>query len=294
VEHDAELRRIAAEQWPDHDWAAAEVLHGAFHVVMIPPDDRVVLRVVTGTGFAARCEREVDVIRTLTAVELPLPVPELLAGPIISGDWSAYVIGRIPGEPLAAEELEPVPTGDYRQILDDLGQVDPSRLGDLPAPRSWCGGDGWPGIVEHDLAPLLPAEAGQAALRAVDDLLGAELPGRRTVCHGDFGPHNILWHNRRPVGLIDWDHACLGDPAIDVAPLISWHGVGALETVFDRSLLRRAMIHRATLSLQVAAAAQLVDSADLRDHALGNFAARLAGGTLYDPDGRRPADLRPV
>ncbi|GAB3915463.1 phosphotransferase [Microlunatus endophyticus] len=294
MEHDVGLTGIAAEQWPDHDWPAAEVLHGAFHVVMIPPGDDVVLRVVTGRGFDARCTREVGIVRTLAATILPLPVPKLLADPITTAEWSAYLVSRLPGRPLDTEDSDPVPTEDYRQILYGFAQLDPSRLADLPTPRSWCGGDEWPGIVEHDLVPLLPPEARQGALRAIDDLLAAELPASQTFCHGDFGPHNILWQNRMPTGLIDCDHACLGDRAIDVAPLISWHGVRALEAVFDRTLLRRAMTHRATLSLQVAAAAHLVDSTALRDHALGNFTQRLESGRLYDPQGRQPADLRPV
>jgi hypothetical protein len=27
------------------------------------------------------------------------------------------------------------------------------------------------------------------------------------VCHGDFGPWNIVWQGPHPVGIIDWDHA---------------------------------------------------------------------------------------
>ncbi|GAB4005832.1 phosphotransferase [Glycomyces albus] len=27
------------------------------------------------------------------------------------------------------------------------------------------------------------------------------------VCHGDFGPWNLVWRGDRPVGLIDWDYA---------------------------------------------------------------------------------------
>lgn len=34
------------------------------------------------------------------------------------------------------------------------------------------------------------------------------------ICHGDFGPWNIVWNGIRPVGLLDWDYAYPGD-AID-------------------------------------------------------------------------------
>ncbi|MFB6893004.1 phosphotransferase enzyme family protein [Kitasatospora sp. NPDC056327] len=32
-------------------------------------------------------------------------------------------------------------------------------------------------------------------------------PGEPVVCHGDFGPWNVVWRGRRPVGIIDWDFA---------------------------------------------------------------------------------------
>ncbi len=37
------------------------------------------------------------------------------------------------------------------------------------------------------------------------------------ICHGDFGPWNIVWRGRRPVGLIDWDFAHPAPPLHDVA-----------------------------------------------------------------------------
>lgn len=80
----------------------------------------------------------------------------------------------------------------------------------------------------------------------------------------------------------------MGDPAVDVAPLIGAYGAVAVAEVAGPALLRRALIHRATLSLQVAAAAELVGDAPLRDHALANLEARVRAGTLWDPDGSVP------
>jgi hypothetical protein len=42
---------------------------------------------------------------------------------------------------------------------------------------------------------------------------GAPAPGEG-VCHGDFGPWNVVWHQGQPVGIIDWDFAGPG-PALD-------------------------------------------------------------------------------
>ncbi|MEE6257064.1 aminoglycoside phosphotransferase family protein [Plantactinospora sonchi] len=37
------------------------------------------------------------------------------------------------------------------------------------------------------------------------------------VCHGDFGPWNLVWDGTRPVGIVDWDQAVPARPVFDVA-----------------------------------------------------------------------------
>ncbi|WP_234439948.1 phosphotransferase [Streptomyces bicolor] len=32
-------------------------------------------------------------------------------------------------------------------------------------------------------------------------------PGGDVICHGDFGPWNVVWQGQRPVGLVDFDFA---------------------------------------------------------------------------------------
>ncbi|MCX4762953.1 aminoglycoside phosphotransferase family protein [Streptomyces sp. NBC_01275] len=39
----------------------------------------------------------------------------------------------------------------------------------------------------------------------------------QVVCHGDFGPWNVVWQGIRPVGIIDWDFAHPAPPLHDVA-----------------------------------------------------------------------------
>jgi hypothetical protein len=79
------------------------------------------------------------------------------------------------------------------------------------------------------------------------------------------------------------DHACWGDVAIDIAPLVAAFGAAQAAEFVDRPTVYRAMIHRASLPLQVASAAEITGDTKLRDHALRNFSSRLERGTLYDP-----------
>ena len=49
-------------------------------------------------------------------------------------------------------------------------------------------------------------------LRRYHDAFGDDV-----VCHGDFGPWNLVWREGLPVGLIDFDRAYRGDASEDVA-----------------------------------------------------------------------------
>jgi aminoglycoside phosphotransferase (APT) family kinase protein len=49
-------------------------------------------------------------------------------------------------------------------------------------------------------------------LRRCHDALGDP-----TVCHGDFGPWNLIWRDELPVGIIDFEHVHRNDQAEDVA-----------------------------------------------------------------------------
>ncbi|GAA4020936.1 aminoglycoside phosphotransferase family protein [Allokutzneria multivorans] len=50
---------------------------------------------------------------------------------------------------------------------------------------------------------------------------GGAGPGE-VICHGDFGPWNVVWERSTPVGLIDFDMAGPGDPLNDVAHALEY------------------------------------------------------------------------
>jgi aminoglycoside phosphotransferase (APT) family kinase protein len=67
--------------------------------------------------------------------------------------------------------------------------------------------------------PALKVTFTDAQLRAVFFLLRRyhDAFADDLICHGDFGPWNLVWRNGMPVGLIDFDDARRGDASEDVA-----------------------------------------------------------------------------
>ncbi|WP_448952465.1 phosphotransferase family protein [Labrys neptuniae] len=67
--------------------------------------------------------------------------------------------------------------------------------------------------------------AGKAIIRSLLtylDRFAARCPNRRSLVHGDFGSNNVLAHEGRITGVIDWSEAMVGDPLYDVANILFW------------------------------------------------------------------------
>jgi aminoglycoside phosphotransferase len=66
------------------------------------------------------------------------------------------------------------------------------------------------------------ASHGRLLRHAHDALAGADLAGgNEVVCHGDAGPHNVVFRGDEAVALIDWEEAAPGERLTDVAD-VAW------------------------------------------------------------------------
>ncbi len=264
--------------WPDLPWVAPTYSHGAFHQVATLGATGVV-RVSFAADHEAQISRQSTVLETVSGVGLKTRIPKLLR--TLSHDtWSAMACTFIEGVHDADRPWHEI-RRHFAGILDDLRSAQVLAAG-LPPARSWCGGEEWPDVVERITADhaYRVRSAAQTVVREVLNLHQAVNPA---LVHGDFGPHNILWDESGTPGLIDFDNACAADPAIDVAPLIGFYGAAKVGEIVDADMLTRAKVHRASLPLQVAAAAALGADHKLQIHALLNFTRRLEAGSLHDP-----------
>lgn len=157
------------------------------------------------------------------AASLPagIPAPRFL-GSFDDGDWIALmfddVAGRSPGQPWRSEELTRV-----LQALADLSQAGtPSPIAlDAEHPRL----GGWQDLSrdEERLAGL--RQFSTWAADRLSMLLDLERDGLGiakgdSLVHCDLYPHNILLTDQR-VYLVDWPHARLGSPIIDLVSVLS-------------------------------------------------------------------------
>ena len=270
----ADLERV----WPELAWDRNRISHGAFHLVACLGSERVV-RVSTGRGHRDRSEAEHANAQAVAEADLPFLTPVASAPPHHTAEWSATVFSYIPGG--ARETLAGPQTRELLiSVLAALAEVDVAQLPQgLREVRAWCGGDGWADLVKECVA-VLPAEFQALAHQLVVDVLTLAPPPRVTLVHGDLGLHNMVFAETQPVGLIDWDNATVGDPAIDVAPFVKQFPLANLAAAFDNDLLARARCHSKTLSLQVAAAARLAGDQNLELHAVTNFHRRALDGSL--------------
>ncbi|MFM9608454.1 aminoglycoside phosphotransferase family protein [Streptomyces niveiscabiei] len=230
-----------ADRFPVHE--------GQFHRVVLGPD-RVVCHARTAAA-ARRLPARAAVLRTIAGLGLGIRTPL----PLAEGD-GCLVLSRIPGAPLEGDAGDEV-ARQYVNLLNALARAGRRARGVLPV-GEW---DGFVTGVRQDLLPLMSAAGRERAAR---ELAALETLPRITsaLVHGDLGRENVLWETAdgapRLSGVIDWDEACLGDPAEDLAAIGASHGEELLGRVLalggwgGPDVVRRIAVIRGTFALQQA------------------------------------------
>jgi Ser/Thr protein kinase RdoA (MazF antagonist) len=144
--------------------------------------------------------------------EIPLAGGALTGNVVRVGD----TVRRPVANPLVREVLERLEEAGFDAAPRWLGVDDRGR-----AVLSWIEGETFtergrmhPYIGDPPDRIVFSAEQVQAVfrlLRRYHDAFGDDV-----ICHGDYGPWNLVWRAGLPAGVIDFDHAHHGDPGEDV------------------------------------------------------------------------------
>jgi Phosphotransferase enzyme family len=194
-----------------------------------------------------------ELLRYLAAVDFPYS-PRVLG---IDGDGHE-VLSYIDGES--------GPAG-WAKVVDDSGLVAMARL-----LREY-----------HEAVAGFRPTAGAAWAARIDSCRAGEL-----VCHGDFGPWNLVWRGTRPVGILDWDYAWPTRPIHDVAYALEYVAPFRDDSECVRSLRYPAPPHRRQRIERFVQAYGLSTTDGLVDEVLGQQQVVLDRARQLAADGRQP------
>lgn len=271
--HDRKLLGIVRDHYPDLSVYSANVASGQFNDALIV-NDELVFRFPRTNDAAAMLAIEVGVLRGLQG-RVPVAVPNPAFTAIDAGSSQPRFMGYwlLPGKPLDRVTLDELWIVD-RPAFARLGQQTGAFLRALH------------GTPAEELALVLPVADDAAFWSRMlaafrDELFGfmrldactvveqtfAEYLGdrdnfawRAALRHGDFGGANLLFDTETKLlsGVIDFGGVALGDPAVDLAATLAFHGRlahamrPAYPGLFAPGPLRRATFYRSTFSLQQA------------------------------------------
>lgn len=232
--------RVDRSEWEVHAGGSAHVVVNVGHVISV--------RIAKNATVCSHVERRTEVLRRLPRFSFASPRP--LTGVVVSHGYTGVGLTWLPGVPHPPGRGDPAV---LHRVLTELAEVDASGFAQyLDRPGQHWGGHRRRHVLIDEVIPRLLPRNQDAALRAVVDL--AALPTvAPTLVHGDLMGHNMLWDGEELTGIIDWDHACLYDPAHDAASLGLWYGWETLREAVSEQVHERARLHARTFPLQAVA-----------------------------------------
>jgi aminoglycoside 2''-phosphotransferase len=246
--------------------SAAQIDHGQYNLVL-QVNDALIFRFPKypdGIQILARETALLNHIQGFTSLAIPNPTFVNLANQAVGMAFVGYPL--IPGEPLWRETFASL--HDPR-IHDTLAQQLGGFLTELHripltselyalAPRSDTAAE-WADIFERILRQLSPHMSPEARTRVAQQFeayLGepSHFSYTPVLKHGDFGTGNILFDasKRAICGVIDFSGASVGDPAYDLAGLVSSYGQAFVRRLgYDQidALWERMMFYHSTFAL---------------------------------------------
>lgn len=218
---------------------------------------------------AAELPRHAALLREVAALELPVPVPSVVAEAVGEPLGRCYVATRmLLGEPLWPEMTEQLDSEAGERLAAQLAALlsalatttlSPTlaRLLGPPRDQAW-----WQDLEQRAsdaLLHLLPPETRARARQELEAAVAAAAEAPVALVQGDLGGRNVLVDlaTGRITGVLDWDSLSLADPAIDLAALSTGLTHAVLARLFTvapdlRDHVRRAHAYAATFGLQEA------------------------------------------
>jgi aminoglycoside phosphotransferase (APT) family kinase protein len=173
---------------------------------------------VKGSRFCGWLANEVCVLDALGATSVPVPAVLGFTEEMDGEQPQAWLLmEHLKGETVRHALFYEHDPAKRAQILFAFGEV-LARIHETPVPDKWIGqGGNWLDLIlvqaEHNL------NNGEVkALAGLLEQLKKNKPAtfRQTLIHGDYTIDNVIVHNGKVSGVIDWSGSAFGDPRYDV------------------------------------------------------------------------------
>jgi len=242
---------------------------GQYNDILIVNDD-LIFRFPRHAEEIEKLEKEIALLDQIRSA-LPLPIPEPTYRRLVPRAVGHVFAGyrMLPGEPLWRETVAAITDpAVMRRLMTQLATflgalhgIPTDHVAALLPVADWR--QLWAGLEEEiraALFPHLPPSAHEQIAARFAAFLND--PGNfafmPTVIHGDFGTGNLLWdaHAGAMTAVIDFGSAGLGDPALDVAALLTYGEpfvrLGFAADPAMETMLPRARFYLSTFLLQEA------------------------------------------
>jgi aminoglycoside phosphotransferase (APT) family kinase protein len=259
------------------------LVRGQYADVVLDRSAGVAWRFPTSEQERQRLAAQALRLARVAALKLPVATPQVRAVRAAAPLGEACIeLSLIPGTPLSDVQL--LSSRRRHRLAEKLGdilrhlpRVDASRM---DVDRSDWSAD-WIDLETRVTVILFHRMSSQGRARARAELRRAIDVARDvplTFVHGDLGGSNILVDPSRGsvTGIVDWDSACLGDLAVDVAAL-----TGTVDGALGEDIVRSAGVHAEVLLRADAYRATFALQEALFGAEYGNDAALSAGLAGY-------------
>lgn len=229
------------------DPVSVRVIPGGWANFTYDLDGEFIVRFPRTDAIALATQRELQLLPDLAArLSFSVPVPTRVS------TWRGrpfFAYRRIDGASLRPSDIRGSVVATMASILRELHAYPADRAAKLlnlgAADRAWEHryADLWPVIHEIALPEMAPDLADTVRRRyaaVLDDPPDFPI----SFVHNDLGLEHVLvdQHTQEPVGLIDFEDATVGDPAVDFVPFVAAVGRQALPGLTaDRDLGERLL-----------------------------------------------------
>lgn len=220
----------AAALLPGPDWGGGHVEEGGDdHLVLVPGDavPTAVLRTARRPDVASCLPARVRLVEAL-APQLPYALPVALTEVVVGERTGLTCVGQVflPGAQHPPHGGDPAVLA---QLLADLAAVPDAAWSGIGAAseqvRTW---DQRLDTAQRELVLGALPETTRPQAVAIWNALDAVGDVQHGLVHGDLAGDNLRWQEATLTGILDWDQAGPGDPAINLAQLGLWHGLDVI------------------------------------------------------------------